>query len=181
MFLNSGVLNSNAQVILELDPLFSPPATIPTEPSQMIYNAPEMDHMLESVIVKVKYANGTLYTDPVDVTATTILSTNFNQTNDGDTYNGTLCQHNKWSHRYNLCRYLDDDCIELSCDTSDLLFPLGKVVVTSEDGTASFERLLHTKYSGTDQRRLRFSATIDGDDVFVDSEEFDVQCKFDLC
>ena len=64
----------------------------------MYYNAPEMDHMLEPI--KMDSDNGYLIAEPIAIIATTILSTNWDQPdNSGDTYNGTLCQHTKWSSR----------------------------------------------------------------------------------
>ena len=96
LYLYTGVLAIPAPMgpSLKLDPVFSPPAVNPTAPTQMDYNAPEMDHMLEPIKVQVLDDNGDLILDPVMVTATTILTTNWNQTdNSGDTYTGTLCQH----------------------------------------------------------------------------------------
>lgn len=177
-------MSSHAQVQLQLDTTYSPPADIPADPVDMIYNSPEMDHMLEPVLVKVIYANGSLYMDPVEVTATTINSTNYNQANTEDSYTGVLCQHNKWSFYFGKCRftesilgYTDRSCVELFCNTTDPLYPHGKVVIESENGIAKFYRLLHTKYTGSDRRRLRFSAMVDGNPLTVDSEEFDVHCK----
>ena len=166
---------------LQLDAVFSPPAVIPTDPTQMDYNAPEMDHMLEPIKVQVLDDNGDLILDPVMVTATTILTTNWNQTdNSGDTYTGTLCQHTKWSSRFGTCRFRFDDCIEMTCNTTDPTYPLGKVEVESVDGVATFERLLHTVYSGSDERRIRFYADVNGTSISTVTNAFDVTCKFNL-
>ena len=165
---------------LELDSTYSPPAVIPSDPALMYYNSPEMDHMLEPIKVRVVDDNGDLVTQPVTVIATTILSTNWNHTGHEhpDPYTGTLCQHNRWSSRYGTCRYRFDDCMEMICNTTDPSYPLGKVEVKAVDGVASFERLLHTKYSGADQRRIQFSATINGVTVNAVTNPFDVTCKF---
>ena len=164
---------------LELDSTYSPPAVIPTDPALMYYNSPEMDHMLEPIKVRVVDDIGNLITEPVTVVATTILSTNWDQPdNSGDSYAGTLCQHTKWSSRFGTCRFRFDDCIEMTCNTTDPNYPLGKVEVETVDGVASFERLLHTVYSGTDQRRIRFFADINGTMINVTTEAFDVTCKF---
>ena len=166
---------------LQLDSIYSPLASIPTDPALMYYNSPEMDHMLEPIMVKVLDDNGNLITEPVIVIATTILSTNWDQPdNTGDMYTGMLCQHNKWSSRYGTCRFRFDDCIEMICNTSDPNYPLGKVEVESVDGVASFERLLHTKYSGDNQRRIRFTAAVNGVTVNVVTHPFDVTCKFNF-
>ena len=163
---------------LELDSTYCPPAVVPTDPALMYYNSPEMDHMLEPIKVRVVDDNGNLITEPITVIATTILSTNWNATLHADPYTGMLCQHNKWSSRYGTCRFRFDDCIEMICNTSDPIFPLGKVEVNSVDGVASFERLVHTKYSGAHQRRIRFSAMVNGVTVNAVTNPFDVTCKF---
>lgn len=168
-----GPLCCNAQLSLQLDPMFSPPLSIPTDPARMTYNAPEHDHMLEPVNVRV-LSNGVNLMEPVTVIATTILASNLNVPNTGDNYNGTLCQHNKWTHRFGTCRFLDNNCMELNCNTTDPLYPLGKVEVTSVNGVASFERLLHTMYTGGNNRRLRFYAEFNGTTATVDSNIFGV-------
>ena len=179
MFFVTDPISVSGAPSLQLDPTFSPPATIPTDPAEMYYNAPEMDHMLEPIKVRVLDDNGDLIMDPVVVTATTILTTNWNQPdNSGDTYNGTLCQHTKWSSRYGHCRFRFDDCIEMTCNTTDSAYPLGKVEVESVDGVATFERLLHTVYSGSDDRRIRFYADINGTTVNTVTNAFEVTSKF---
>ena len=65
----------------------------------------------------------------------------------------------------------------MTCNTTDPSYPLGKVEVETVDGVASFERLLHTVYSGLDQRRIRFFADINGTMVNVTTEAFDVTRK----
>ena len=179
VFFVAGPISVGGAPSLQLDPVFSPPAVIPTNPAEMFYNAPEMDHMLEPIKVLVLDDNGNLIMEPVMVTATTILTTNWNQPdNSGDTYNGTLCQHTKWSSRFGRCRFRFDDCIEMTCNTTDPAYPLGKVEVESVDGVATFERLLHTIYSGADQRRIRFYADINGTAINTVTNAFDVTCKF---
>ena len=163
---------------LELDSTYSPPAVIPTDPALMYYNSPEMDHMLEPIKVQVVDDSGNLIMEPITVIATTILSTNWNSTGAADSYTGMLCQHNKWSSRYGTCRFRFDDCIEMICNTTDPNYPLGKVEVESVDGVATFERLVHTKYSGDNQRRIQFSATVNGVTVNTVTNPFDVTCKF---
>ena len=179
-FINfAGSLLVCAAPSLDLDSTYSPPAVIPTDPALMYYNAPEMDHMLEPIKVTVMDSE-TLnrITEPITVIATTILSTNWDQPdNSGDTYAGTLCQHTKWSSRNGRCRFRFDDCIEMTCNTTDPNYPLGKVEVETVDGVASFERLLHTVHSGTDQRRIRFFADINGTVVNVTTEAFEVTRK----
>lgn len=158
--------------------MYSPPAVIPTDPSEMTYNAPEMDYMLEPVKVLVKDSNGDLVMQSTTVTVTTILATNLNTPgNPGDNYTGILCQHNKWTHRFGTCRYMDDACIELNCNTTDPSYPLGKIEVETVNGIASFERLLHTMYTGTDLRRLRFYAEVNGTSATLDSHAFGVDRK----
>ena len=149
---------------------------------EMTYNAPALDYMLEPVKVNI-LDGGVPILEPVLVTATTILSTNENDSgNPGDPYPGTLCQHNKWSHRYAVCRYMFDDCIEMVCNTSDASFPLGKVEVLSENGVAEFHRLLHTlPTEAMGDRRLRFFASVNGTDVVVTSNAFSVDCKSTTC
>ena len=169
---------ANAQITLELDAVYSPPAVVPTDPADMTYNAPEMDYMLEPVKVLLKDSSSNLVTEPTIVTLTTILATNLNVPgNPGDTYGGALCQHNKWTHRFGTCRYMDDGCIELNCNTTDPNYPLGKIEVETVNGIATFDRLLHTKYTGADQRRLRFFAEVNGTSATLDSNAFDVDCK----
>ena len=160
--------------------MYSPPAIIPSDPIDMIYNAPENDHMLEPVKVRVLSDGVNLLMDPVVVMATTILASNLNVPNTGDTYTGALCQHNKWTHRYGTCRFMDDGCVELNCNTTDPAYPMGKVEVTSENGVAVFERLLHTVYTGTDDRRLRFFVEVNGTNATVDSNAFEVDRKCSL-
>ena len=175
----AGPILVSGDASLELDSTYSPPAVIPSDPALMYYNSPEMDHMLEPIKVRVVDDNGDLVTQPVTVIATTILSTNWDQPdNSGDSYTGTLCQHTKWSSRFGTCRFRFDDCIEMTCNTTDPTYPLGKVEVETVDGVASFERLLHTVYSDTDQRRIRFFADINGTMVNVTTEAFDVTRKF---
>ena len=65
----------------------------------------------------------------------------------------------------------------MTCNTTDPNYPLGKVEVETVDGVASFERLLHTVHSGTDQRRIRFFADINGTVANVTTEAFEVTCK----
>ena len=168
-----------AQISLELDTDYSPPASIPTDPTELIYSAPAMDHILEPIKVRVLDVNGDLVNEPVTVIVTTILTTNWNQVgNPGDSYDGNLCQHNKWSHRFGRCRFEDDSCVELSCNTTDADYPLGKVEAVSEEGIAQFPRLLHTKQSTTTgQRRLRFYAEVNGTNATVVTNPFDVDCK----
>ena len=161
---------------LELDSTYSPPAVIPTDPALMYYNSPEMDHMLEPVKVRILDDGGNLVMEQITVIATTILCTNWNNTG-ADPYTGMLCQHNKWSSRYGTCRFRFDDCIEMICNNTDPNYPLGKVEVQSVDGVATFERLVHTKYSGVNQRRIKFSATVEGVAVNVVTNAFDVTCK----
>ncbi len=164
---------------LRLDPMFSPPSTIPNNPADMIYNAPENDHMLQPVKVNVFSDAGTNYLmEPVMVIATTILAANFNISNTADSYTGTLCQHNKWTNTFEACRYSNNECVELSCNTSDPAYPLGKVEIMSENGIAVFDRLLHTRYTGSDNRRLRFFVQYNGTNATVDSNPFRVDCKF---
>ena len=164
---------------LSLDPVFSPPSVIPTDPNLMVYNAPAMDHMLQEVRVLVRDSGGSLVTYPVTVTATTILSTNWNVVgNPGDMYNGTLCQHGRWFGRLLVCRYPYDDCIEMVCNTTDVVnYPLGQVTAETSNGVAAFPRFLHTVPSVANQRRLRFFATVEGVDLTAVTEPFDVQCK----
>ena len=179
LFFITGPISVNGTPSLQLDPVFSPPAVIPTDPAEMYYNAPEMDHMIEPIKVRVLDGNGDLIMDPVVVTATTILTSNWNQLdNSGDIYNGTLCQHTKWSSRFGRCRFRFDDCIEMTCNTTDPEYPLGKVEVESVDGVATFERLLHTVYSGSDDRRIRFYADINGTTVNTVTNAFEVTSKF---
>ena len=59
---------------LQLDPVYSPPAEIPTDPANMIYNAPKMDHMLKPIKVKILNSNKEPVMDPVMVTVTTVPS-----------------------------------------------------------------------------------------------------------
>ena len=141
----------------------------------MIYSAPEMDHMLEPIKVKVLDANQDRITDPVTVTATTISSRSWKEPNNSsDAYSGTLCQHTKWSSRFGRCRFRFDNCVEMTCDTTDSVYPLGKVEVNTVNGMATFERLLHTKYSGTRKRRIRFTAIVDGVTITAVTNPFDV-------
>ena len=156
--------------------MYSPPATIPSDPRELIYSAPAMDHMLEPVKVRVLDDNDNLITDPVTVVATTVLASGF----PGDLYDGILCTHNKWTHRVGRCRYMDDDCEELSCNSTDPSYPFGKVEVISENGVATFPRLLHTRPSTNGQRRLEFSAEINGTVVNITTHPFDVDCKLIL-
>lgn len=167
-----------AQPTLQLDSMFSPPAVIPTDPTLLVYSAPAMDHMLQEVNVLVRDSNGSLVTYPVTVTATTILASNSNDTsNSGDTYNGTLCQHHRWLSRLLVCRFPYDNCTEMTCNTTDAAFPLGMVTAETTDGVASFPRLLHTEPSLTGQRRLRFFATVEGVNLTVVTEPFEVHCE----
>jgi hypothetical protein len=41
------------------------------------------------------------------------------------------------------------------CNTTDPNYLLGKVEVESVDGVATFEHLVHTKYSGDNKQRIR--------------------------
>lgn len=131
-----------------------------------------MDHMLEPVKVLILDGNDNLITEPVPVVATTVLASGL-----PDTYDGVLCTHNKWTHRFGLCRYLNDGCVELSCNSSDPSYPLGKVEVVSENGVATFPRLLHTKPSTNGQRELLFTALINGTEINVTSNPLNVDCK----
>lgn len=167
-----GPLGTSGQPKLELDATYSPPATIPSDPADLIYSAPAMDHMLEPVKVLILDDNDNLITEPVTVVATTVLASGL-----PDTYDGVLCTHNKWTHRFGLCRYLNDGCVELSCNSSDPSYPLGKVDVVSENGVATFPRLLHTKPSTNGQRELLFTALINGTEINVTSNPFNVDCK----
>ena len=136
-----------------------------------------MDHMLEPIKVQVTDSEN-LITEPIAAIATTILSTNWNQSDNlGDAYAGTLCQHTKWSSRHGRCQFRFDNCIKMTCNTTDTNYPLGKVEVETVDGVASFEWLLHTVHSGTDQKRIRFFADINGTVVNVTMEAFEVTCK----
>lgn len=174
-----GPHGTQAGISLDLDPNFSPPASIPSDPTQLVYNAPAMDHMLEVVKVRVLDDSSNLVTEPVTVIATTILASNWNQQdNPGDTYNGTLCMHNEWTSRYGTCRYNLNNCEELYCNTTDTDYPLGKIEVISEEGVATFPRLLHTEPSVNGQRRLRFYAEVNGTNATVVTNPFDVDCKF---
>ncbi len=166
----------STQLILQLDPIYSPPSSIPSNPADMIYNAPENDHMLEAVRVNI-LLDGVHLIDPVTVTVTTILATNFNSSNTVDSYTGTLCQHNKWTSTFETCRFMNNDCVELNCNTSDPYYPLGKVEAMSENGIATFDRLSHTKYTGFANRRLRFFAQYNGSSTMLDSNPFGVDCK----
>lgn len=157
--------------------MFSPPSSIPTDPADMIYNAPENDHMLQPVRINVLSDGVNLLRESVIVTATTILATNVNMSNATDSYSGTLCQHSKWTSTFEACRFMNNDCIELTCNTSDPSYPLGKVEIMSENGIAVFERLLHTKYTGSADRRLRFFVEYNGTNATVDSNPFGVDCK----
>ena len=172
----SGPLCALAQLRLELDPEYSPPATIPSDPRELIYSAPAMDHMLEPVKVRVLDDNDNWITEPVTVVATTVLSSGL----PGDLYDGILCTHNKWTHRAGRCRYMEDNCEELSCNSTDPSYPFGKVEVISENGVATFPRLLHTRPSTNGQRRLEFSAEINGTTVNVTTHPFNVDCKLTL-
>ena len=175
----TGPLGTLATITLQLDPDYSPPASIPEDPTELIYNAPAMDHMLEPVKVRVLNSSGHLVTDSVTVVATTVLASSAGLTgNPGDTYNGTLCQHNLWTHRFLTCRFLDDNCTELSCNTTDPDYPLGKVEVVSENGIAEFPRLLHTEPSTNGQRILRFYAEYEGEDDTVETNALNVTRKF---
>jgi len=163
---------------LELDPEYSPPATIPTDPRATVYSSPANDHMLEPVKVRV-LDGGNLVTDSVTVIATTIDEANFNVPNTGDTYSGIICTHRAYFSRFNWCRYLvDGECeSELICNTTDSMYPLGKVEVESVNGVAEFPRLLHTEPSVGSNRRLRFTASHGGNTATVDSNPFAVHCK----
>lgn len=179
--LSAGPPCALAAISLQLDSEYSPPPFIPSDPSELIYSAPAMDHMLEPIKVQVLDGSGNLLNESVTVVATTVLASNANSSgNPGDTYNGTLCQHNLWTHRYATCRYTGDNCVELSCNSSDLNYPLGKVEVVAEDGVAEFPRLLHTEPSTNGQRILRFFAEHDGNSAEVETNAFDVDCKL-LC
>ena len=135
--------------------------------------------MLEPIKVRILDGSGNLVSEPVTVIATTILTDNWNQVgNPGDNYTGMVCMHNKWSHRFGLCRYMFDDCLELVCNNSDVNYPLGKVEVISEDGVAIFHRLLHTEPSTDGERRLRFYAEVNGTSATVVTNPFNVDCKY---
>lgn len=165
--------------MLELDPDFSPPAVIPTDPKDLVYSAPANDHMLQPIIVKVKHPNGSLVTEgPVQVVATTILSSN-NGSNDnsGDWYTGELCRHSDWTNRLNFDRYLNDGGIEYHCNNSDPEYPLGKVVMTSSQGLATFPRLVHTK-PFNDTRCIRFFASYGEHTANITTNAFRVDCKW---
>ena len=169
----TGPLCALAQPRLELDPEYSPPATIPSDPRELIYSAPAMDHMLEPVKVRVLDDNDNWITEPVKVIATTVLASGL----PGDVYDGIICTHNKWTHRAGRCRYMDNNCEELSCNSTDPSYPFGKVEVISENGVATFPRLLHTRPSTNGQRRLEFSAEINGTTVNITTHPFNVDCK----
>ena len=168
-----GPLCALAQPRLELDPVYSPPATIPSDPRELIYSAPAMDHMLEPVKVRVLDDNDNWITEPLTVIATTVLASGL----PGDLYDGILCTHNKWTHRYGRCRYMNDNCEELSCNSTDPSYPFGKVEVISENGVATFPRLLHTRTSTNGQRRLEFSAEINGTTVNITTHPFNVDLQ----
>ena len=162
----------------------SPPATLPTNPADMIYSSPAMDHNLLPVLVLVQDDSGNPITDPVTVFATTIDTNNVGVPNTGDTYDGQLCTHREYFSRFGWCRYLTDstdrrtgvgECAdELICDNTDPLYPHGKVNATSVNGVAEFPRLVHTTPALSAHRRLRFYAEHGADTASVDSEEFEV-------
>ena len=172
LFLLSGPLCAFAQITLQLDSEHSPPATIPSDPMQQIYNAPAMDHMLEPVIVNILDSNGDLVTESVTVIATSILAAG-----GVDSYEGELCMHNKWTHRFFTCRFNTDNCIEMYCNNTDPDYPFGKIEVVSEDGVATFHRLLHTLPSTNGQRKLQFYAEVNGSNATVESNAFDVDSE----
>lgn len=171
---------------LQLDTDFSPPSVLPTDPADMTYSSPAMDHMLLPVKVNVLDDSGDPVTASVTVIVTTIDQANLNVPNTGDSYNGQLCMHRAYFSRFGWCRYLTDPddrrtgvgtCAgELICDTSDTDYPLGKVQVTSMDGVAEFPRLVHTTPAVSSNRRLRFSAEYGGESATVDSNSFEVHC-----
>jgi hypothetical protein len=181
-YVNAGpiLVSGQSEIFLSLDQKFSPPTFTPSNPAVMYYNSPAMDHMLQPIKVRVVDDFGDRITEPsITITATTILGTNWDQPdNFGDTYTGTLCQHTKWSSRFGTCRYRFDDCIEMTCNTTDPNYPLGKVVAETVEGVATFERLLHTVYSGTDKRRIRFFGELNGTMLNVTTDAFDVTRKF---
>ena len=162
----------------------SPPATLPTEPADMIYSSPAMDHNLQPVLVRVLDDSGNLITDSVTVFATTIDTDNVGASNTDDMYDGQLCMHREYFSRFGWCRYLTDatdrrigvgTCAdELICDNTDPSYPEGKVNTTSVNGVAEFPRLVHTTPALSAHRRLRFNAEHGGDSATVDSEEFEV-------
>ena len=171
---------------LVLDEDFSPPATIPTDPADMIYSSPANDHMLLPVKVRVHDDNGDPIMAGITVFATTIDGANLGAPNDGDTYDGELCMHRAYFSRFNWCRYLTDpdarrtgvgSCAdELICDTSDPAYPHGKLNGTSVDGVAEFSRLVHTAPTPSSTRRLRFFAEYGADSNTIDSNAFEVHC-----
>ena len=169
---------------LVLDATMSPPATLPTDPADMTYSSPAMDHNLQPVLVHVQDNSGNPITDPVTVFATTIDTNNVMGSNAGDMYDGQLCVHREYFSRFGWCRYLTDptarrtgvgECAdELICDVTDSDYPKGKVNATSVNGVAEFPRLVHTTPALSANRRLRFYAEHGTDSATVDSEEFEV-------
>ena len=176
---------------MQLDADFSPPATLPTDPADMIYSSPANDHMLQPVKVHVLDGAGDPLMDSVTVFATTIDTMNFGMSNAGDSYSGQLCIHRAYFSRFGWCRYLTDptdrrtgvgDCAdELICDTTDADYPKGKVNATSVDGVAEFSRLVHTEPATSSDRRLRFYAEHGGQSATVDSNEFEIHRTLILC
>ena len=164
----------------------SPPSPLPTDPADMIYSSPALDHNLQPVLVHVQDDSGNPVTDPVMVFATTIDTNNAGGSNAGDTYDGELCMHREYFSRFGWCRYLTDaadrrtgvgDCApELICHSTNPDYPKGVVNATSVNGVAEFPRLVHTTPAQAANRRLRFYAERGADTATVDSEEFEVHC-----
>ena len=180
ILINSALLyfSKGGQIYLELDPVFSPPATQPADSRDYVYSAPELDHMLQPIIVMVKHSkNNSLVMENVQVIATTIKDGNENENgNPGDWYDGELCMHSFWFNRFWHNRYYMDGGVEMHCNNTDPGYPLGKVPVLSENGLAEFPRLVHTRYFN-ETRRIRFFATHNGYTANITTNAVTVDCK----
>ena len=157
---------------LELDEAFSPPAMEPTDPRDMIYTSPANEEMLKPILVSLKHDNGSLVTENVVITASSILSVNWNTSfPTADYYTGKFCRIGTYHHSYWPPRHHDNQ--RVICLTNST-YSLGYVQNTTYDGVARFELLMHTVVTDGNSRRIVFSVEYGGSNLTVATHPFSV-------
>jgi hypothetical protein len=140
-----------------------PPAHIPTVNEEMKFSVPAHRcwHHEVQVIVRVVRDDGSVITDPVAVTMTTILDANWPTHTVTDTYPGMVCdvKYRSPGRPYEAYFWVLQIC-DQATKTSET--PFGNVTYMTENGEARFHRLLHTHATENGLRRLLFMATING-------------------
>jgi hypothetical protein len=168
----AGLLAMSKAAYLELDEAFSPPAMEPTDPRDMIYTSPANEEMLKPILVSLKHDNGSLVTENVVITASSILSVNWNTSfPTADYYTGKFCRIGTYHHSYWPPRHHDNQ--RVICLTNST-YSLGYVQNTTYDGVARFELLMHTVVTDGNSRRIVFSVEYGGSNLTVATHPFSV-------